>query len=49
MRSSEQIKQARCDGTVQTIDCNIDSKRQIKIDGSPEVERRIIEQEGHEE
>jgi hypothetical protein len=41
MGSSERIKRARRDGTLQTMDCNIDRKRQIKIYGSPEVERRI--------
>jgi hypothetical protein len=49
MGSSEQIRQARRDGTLQTVDCNIDLKWQIKIDGSPEVERRVIDQEGHKE
>ncbi len=41
MGRSERIRQARRGGTLQTVDCNIDSKRQIKTCGSPEVERRI--------
>ena len=38
MGSSEWIRQARRDGTLQTVDCNIGLKRQIKTCGSPEVE-----------
>ena len=41
MGSSERIRQARRDGTLLTVDCNIGLKRQIKTCGSPEVEKRI--------
>ena len=40
MGSSELIRQARRDCTLQIVDCNIDLKRQIKTCGSPEFERR---------
>jgi hypothetical protein len=41
MGSSEQIRQARRDGTLLTVDCNIGLKLQIKTCGSPEFKRRI--------